>query len=60
MLTACGVQTLVLQHQALNWPPADNVGVHDLIHVGQSDSAVPDRLRIDHEVGAVLALVQAS
>jgi hypothetical protein len=38
----------------------DNVGVHDFIHVSQSDSAVPDRFGIDHEIRPMLALVQAS
>ena len=60
MLTSCAVQTLVLQHQALNRPPADNVRFDNFIHVGQTDSAIPDRLGIDHEVRSVLALVQAA
>jgi hypothetical protein len=60
VLAACAVQALVFQHQALNRTPADNVGVHDFIHVRQRDSAIPDGLGIDHEIRPVFALVQAA
>lgn len=60
MFAACAVQAVVFQHQALNRMPADNVGVHDFIHVRQRDTAIPDGLGIDHQIGPMLALVQAS
>jgi len=60
VLAACGVQAFIFQHQAFNRPAADNVFLHDLIHVGQRNTAVPDCLWIDHQIRPMLALVEAS
>jgi hypothetical protein len=60
VLTACGVQAFILQPQSFHRTPADNVRVHDFIHVSQGNSAVPDGLGIDDKVRPVLTLVQAS
>ena len=46
--------------QALDRPPSEDVGLHDLVNVLQRDVAVPDGVGINHDGGAVFALVEAS
>ena len=46
--------------QALDRPPSEDVGLHDLGNVLQRDVAVPDGVGINHDGGAVFALVEAS
>src|SRR5262245_54518941 len=51
---ACG------QAQALDGAAVQQMRLHNLIDVGQRDEAVPDRLGIDDDGYAVLALVEAT
>jgi len=60
VLTACGVEALIVQAQSLHWPPADNVRLDNFIDVIGRDKAVPHRFRIDDEIRAVLALIEAA
>jgi hypothetical protein len=60
MFTGCSIQAGVSHHQALDGSPTDDVGFDDFIDVGFGDESVPDRIGIDHEVRAVLALVEAA
>jgi hypothetical protein len=46
--------------QPLNWSIPENVRFDDFVDVLELDPAVPDSFRIDHDVGAMLALIQAS
>jgi hypothetical protein len=55
--TGC-IDASVGEHQSLDWPASDNVGVDDFLDVRGRDAAVPDGIRINDEVGAVLTLVQ--
>ena len=55
-----GIQAGVGQPQALDGFAADDVGFDDFIDVGVFNVSVPDRIRIDHEIWAVLALVEAA
>src|SRR5262249_3663643 len=50
----------VLESQSFDRLSAYNVGVHDFIHISQSDSAVPHSFRVNHHVRTMLALVEAS
>jgi hypothetical protein len=53
------VQTTIGQAQPLDRPAVDEVLLNDLADILQLHKAVPDRLGIDDNGGAVLALVQA-
>ena len=60
MFAVNAVDAPLRQGQAFHRLSAQQVRLHDFIHVGRSDSAVPDRVGIDHNRGAVLALVKTS
>lgn len=45
--------------QALHGAAEDQVLVHDFLDIGLASVGVPDRLRVDHEDGALFATVQA-
>lgn len=60
MFAGGGVQTGIFEAQALDRAIAEDVGVNDFVDVGESDSSVPDRLRINHEIGPVLALIETA
>jgi hypothetical protein len=55
-----GVDAGVFHHQPLHRLSADDVGVDNLIYVRQLHPAIPDRLRIDHQIWTVFALVEAA
>lgn len=46
--------------QTGDWIAADDVLVDNLFHVIRGDMSVPDRFRINHNRGAMFALVEAS
>jgi hypothetical protein len=52
------IEALVRRDEAGYGLSTDDVGVNDLVHVLCADMAVPDCVRIDHDVGTVLALVK--
>ena len=54
------VQAFISQPQSLHRPPAHNMRLDNLIHVGQRHAAIPHRFRIDNEVWAMLALVETA
>ena len=58
--TGRGVQAVVVQAEAFDRLSADDVGVNDFVDVGLGDRAIPDGVRINHDIWTVLALVQAS
>jgi len=60
MFTGGGIQAGVGQHQALDGFAADYVGFDDFIDIGFGDVSVPDRIGINHDVRAVLALVETA
>ena len=60
MLAGFGVEALIRQAQALDRFSADDVGVDDFVDIGFSDVAVPDSIGVDHDIWAMLALVEAS
>lgn len=60
MFTRRCIQAAFGQPQAFYWLAADYVGVDDFFDVGLGYVSVPDGLGIDHEVRAVLALIQTS
>jgi hypothetical protein len=60
VLAARRVDAGLSQHQALDWPSPHDVRVDDFVHVGEGYAAIPHRFGIDHQVWAMLALVQAS
>ena len=57
VLTGGSVQAVVFQNQSLDGLAGEDVGVHDLIHVRQRHGSIPNRVRIDHKVRSVLALI---
>jgi hypothetical protein len=54
------VQAPVSQLQALYWFAADYVGLDDFVDVGLGNVSVPDGVRIDHQIRAVLALIETA
>src|SRR5437016_433809 len=60
MLATLGVDALISHHQTLDRHAAQKVRLDDFVHVLSSHAAIPDRIGIDHQVGSMLALVEAS
>jgi len=60
MFAGCGVQAGVRQAEALDRLAAEDVGLDNLVDVGLGDVAVPDCVRVDDDVRAVLALIEAA
>ena len=60
MRTGLRVQTGVRNYESLHRLVPDDMGFNNLIHIGQGYAPVPYSLRIDHNVGAVLALLHAT
>ena len=60
MRAARRIQARIRNQQTLNRPPAEYVGFDDLVNIGGPDSAIPDRIGVDHDRRAMLALVQAA
>ena len=60
MRARLGVEALVGEAQALDGAAGDEVLVDDFGGVFQADVAIPDGLGVDHDGGAVLALIEAA
>ena len=60
MFTRRRVQAGIGQQQALDRFAAEDVGLNDLIDVSFRDVSVPDGFGIDHEIRAVLALIETA
>ncbi len=60
MLAVRRVDAGIAQHQPFDWFPSHNVRLDDFIHVGERHSAIPHTFRINHDVRAMFALVQAT
>src|SRR5438270_9060459 len=60
MLATLGVDALISHHQTLDRHAAQEVRFDDFVHVLSPHAAIPDRVGIDHQVGSMLALVEAS
>ena len=60
VLAAFCIDALFLQHQPLDRFPPDQMRINDLVKVGGAHPAVPNGLGIYHDIGAVLALVEAA
>jgi hypothetical protein len=59
MRAAFCVDTFICQSQALDWPAAHQVLLHNLRGIRRLHMAVPHGLRVNHHGGPVLALVKA-
>lgn len=59
MRTRYRVHACLGQAQPLHGPPVHHMLLDDLSHIFRPYKPVPDRFRVDHERGPVLALVQA-
>jgi hypothetical protein len=60
MWAALGVQAAVREQKPLDGTAVNQMLVDDLRYVLPMHEAVPDRVRVDHHNGAVLALVEAA
>jgi hypothetical protein len=54
------VEAFVGETKAFDWLAADDVRIDDFVDIGFGDEAIPDGLRVDDEIRAVLALIKAS
>ena len=57
---ASRVEARVRQHKSLSRLSAYDVRLDNLIHISESDPAVPNSIRIDDEIRAMLALIKAT
>ena len=60
MFTGRAIQAFVFQSEPFHWPSTYNVRFHDFLHIRQRHAAIPNRLGIDDQVRAMLALIQTS
>lgn len=60
MCAGVGVEAGIRQHKALHRLSTDDVGFHDLIDIGLAHVSIPDLLGIDHNIWAMLALIEAA
>lgn len=54
------VQAFIGETEAVDWLSVDDVGFDNFVDIGLSDVSVPDCFRIDDQIRAVLALIEAS
>jgi len=55
-----GVEAGVCEAEAFDRPASEDVRLDNLVDIGFGDVTVPDGVRVDHNVRAVLALVEAA
>ena len=60
MSTGFGVDAFLGQPQAFHGLAANQMLFHNLRGVGGLDMAVPDCIRIDHQIRAVLSLIETA
>src|SRR5690348_7551410 len=60
MFTGIRIQALIADQQAHYRFAADDVRLHNFVDIGRLHVSIPHRLRINHQVRPMLALVQAS
>jgi hypothetical protein len=60
MLTGRAIQAFVFQSEPFQRASADDVRLYDLIYIRQRHAAVPYRIRIDDQIGSMLALIKTS
>lgn len=60
MFTDRGIQAPVFQAESFHRTSSHDVGFNDLVDITQRDSSIPDGFGIDHNVGPMLALIEAA
>jgi hypothetical protein len=60
MFTSGRIQAFVREQQARDRFPTNDVGFDNLVYVSLGDVPVPDGVGIDHEIRAVLTLVETA
>jgi hypothetical protein len=60
VLTNGSIYAGISQSEALNWLATDNVAVNDFVHICRCDATIPDRVRVDHNIRPVFALIEAA
>jgi len=60
MLTGRGIQAGVRQSEPLHRSTANDMGFDDFLDIRVAHSAIPDGVRINDDVGSMLALVEAA
>lgn len=60
MFAGGGVQAFIGQSQAFDWVAAYDMGLDDLVDVSLGYESIPYGFGIDHEIGAVLALIETA
>jgi hypothetical protein len=60
MFTSGRIQAFIREHQARDGFPANDVGFDNFVDVSLGDVSVPDSVGIDHEIRAVLTLVETA
>ena len=60
MLTTVGIEARLGELKPFHGLSPDDVRLDDFIHIGRGDVPIPDCVRIDHDVGSMLALIKAA
>ena len=60
MLTAFGIEARFGELKPFHGLSPDDVRLDDFIHIRFGDVPIPDRVRIDHDVWSMLALIEAA
>ena len=60
MRAALGIHASISKAQSFHGPPSDQVFCNNLFRIFRLNVAVPHSLRVNHNGGSVLTLVQAS
>jgi hypothetical protein len=60
MLAAFGIEARFGELKPFHGLSPDDVRLDDFIHIGFGDVPIPDRVRIDHDVWSMLALIEAA
>lgn len=60
MRTALGIHASISQAQSFHRPPSDQVFCNNFFRIFRLNVAVPHSLRVNHNGGSVLTLIQAS
>ncbi len=55
-----GIEARVSYSQTFYWLAANDMRVENFVHIGGRDVSIPNCFGIDHDIGTMLALVEAA
>jgi hypothetical protein len=58
--TVFGIQAGIRDQEPLDWAISENVRFNDFLNITQGDVSIPDSFGVNHDVRAMLALIETS